>query len=272
MRKILLLSFSLAAIMSLASAEEDINQTVVKISDSLHEELNVSKSNIEKNITVEKTIAKIGDIGTLGQETNQTISEEKNEAVEAAEARIEQLSKNSCDIGKLKLAVVKLIHKVEDLENINNKLKKENINLSNELTKTLEKTKDLNQILEPKKEELICTTKKVLVKKSVNEKVIEGSYKKFKRNQTFTARNDLSIYILPILGSEKTEYSLKKGESFVADKWTYAGWVHVKDKGWVKGYKLNPIFSQKKVKGKKTKFKFKPIYKEVQDCRKVIKD
>jgi len=49
--------------------------------------------------------------------------------------------------------------------------------------------------------------------------------------------------------------------------WTYAGWVHAMNKGWVKGYKLYPKFVQKKVKNKKN---YKVKYKEVEDCKKVL--
>lgn len=151
------------------------------------------------------------------------------------------LYKQECDINMLKTAVAKLIQNVDRL----NLDRKELSNITEDINKI-----DINQkILEKNiyKKENIKSEKKTECKKVYKETDIKGSYIKYIPEKEFKIQtNDLEVYKLPKINSEKTGLILKKGETFKSDKYTKAGWVYVKDSGWVKGYYLYPKVLQEK--------------------------
>lgn len=127
------------------------------------------------------------------------------------------LYKQECDINMLKTAVAKLIQNVDRL----NLDRKELSNITEDINKI-----DINQkILEKNiyKKENIKSEKKTECKKVYKETDIKGSYIKYIPEKEFkTQTNDLEVYKLPKINSEKTGLILKKGETFKSDKYTKA--------------------------------------------------
>lgn len=151
------------------------------------------------------------------------------------------LYKQECDINMLKTAVAKLIQNVDKLNLDKEKLEK--------ITKDI-KSIDTNQkFLEKKipKKEIVVEEKKIECKKVYKEQNIAGSYIKYIPEREFKVQtNNLEVYKIPNISSEKIEITLNKGDSFKSDKYTKAGWVYVKNSGWVKGYYLYPKVLQEK--------------------------
>lgn len=148
----------------------------------------------------------------------------------------ENIKNNNCEINKLKKIIIKLIKKEEE-EKKNKKISKESYlkNLHKAYIKT-NKFKDLKKIpISYNEKKKVCITKYIPVIKG-----IEGSYFKYKTDKTFTVTYPLAGYFkYPILKINR-EGLLYKGDKFVSDMYTKAGWVHIKNKGWIKGYKIYP--------------------------------
>lgn len=171
----------------------------------------------------------------------------------------------------------------KNLTSLKNENKKLKVSLDKNLTLLKERSSDLKtsflrdqetttsfNSMAPKNSKLICSKKKILVKDNISRKEIYASYVRFINPQRYQATKNLFIYNLPVLGiSPLKKVEIKKGTSFIADMWTYAGWIHAKGKGWVKGYKLNPKFLQKKVS--KKYIIIKPKYKIIESCTKKLK-
>lgn len=152
----------------------------------------------------------------------------------------------TCDSKMLKSAIAKLIKKIEGLESRVGFLEKEKSLLTplinnKSLIKKERKAHKKIRLKEPKKK-LYCQDKKW----SISD--VKGSFIKFKEPQKFKiASNNVYEYKNPILNSKKSkEVSLKKGSYIEGDMFTKAGWVHVKDGGWIKGYLVFPKVLQKK--------------------------
>lgn len=144
------------------------------------------------------------------------------------------LYKQECDINMLKSAVAKLIQNVDRLNLDKQELEKiiRNIHKVDSEHKKIEKDIPKKEYIKEKKKE--C-------KKIYKEQDIKGSYIKYIPEKEFKVQtNNLEIYKIPNINSEKIELKLNKGDSFKSDKYTKAGWVYVKDSGWVKGYYLYP--------------------------------
>jgi len=151
-----------------------------------------------------------------------------------------KIESNECDINKLKLAVAKLINKGQK----NSKFKTANL------------FKDI-------KGDKSCT--KTLVPDEKTLKAVKGSYVKFENQIEYTAAMDLYAFDIPAVSSPySTNIAITSGQTFMADKWTHAGWIHAVGIGWVKGYKLSPAFTQIKVK-KNASVKA-PTYENVTKC------
>jgi hypothetical protein len=213
-----------------------------------------------------------------GSEILKSELEYKNFLIKKAEItalekkRIAQTQKNCEDIKLLKKAVAKLI-----LESQKNKFKKDvykeeknNTNPINkkELTKNIFNVKTLkkinlpNEIEESKniKDKKICTNKTKLI---VDKSKIHESYYKQKDTKYRVSRQKSYIYEYPVLG-EKSIGVIKHNETFIGDMYTAAGWVHAKNKGWVKGYLLSPkvLYDKTKIFNKNNSAFIKKTIKE----------
>jgi hypothetical protein len=194
-----------------------------------------------------------------------------NQAKFAAKAP-EQADQNSCDVNKLKLAVVKLIQRLDTLENANNGI----ADLKNQITSLQSQIDSLKPLpkLEvqqsPETAKQICTTKKVLVSSDgKNGFEPESSFLNFKNDTYFTATTSLDESKYPSVEAEISENKVKAGTKFKADKFTKAGWVHIENGEWVKGYSLSPKFMpSSKIMNTKPVHKIfaKKIYKDVVTC------
>ncbi len=165
--------------------------------------------------------------------------------------------KHECDINMLKEAVAKLILALEKGANVNSELnavskkiielENENKKLKDKLELPIEKQKILEEAVEGnfQKTEKSCVKEKVI--KEYKLKDIKHSYINIIPDKTFKAQvQTLTVFKLPIVNSETESFTLSKGENFVADKYTKAGWVHIKSGGWVRGYEVYPKVLEEK--------------------------
>lgn len=274
MKRIVLIGISLAVSSVLAVASQ---------SNVNNQDLNITNTKIGKNSTILSILPKnriiIEQKTKEGQRILDNIKQYKK-YLKYKEVKVAQVEKNSCKINILEIAVSKLIKKVNILKENNTKmqhsldknltlLKERSSDLKTSFLRDQETTTSFNSMA-PKNSKLICSKKKILVKDNISRKEIYASYVRFINPQRYQATKNLFIYNLPVLGiSPLKKVEIKKGTSFIADMWTYAGWIHAKGKGWVKGYKLNPKFLQKKVS--KKYIIIKPKYKIIESCTKKLK-
>ena len=235
------------------AVEENITTTNDK--NSSKEVKREMKSNLKKIsdiIKVDNT-----DKNTSITVTNKKIIEkisklvEKLKNIEATVNKNTELIKNKCDNTLLKKVSVKLI---EDIHSIKDRISAIDSNISSIKM----------SIVKPFQVKPKCVPHKELdLKKSM--KVLKGSFKRFKKEHTFTAKKDLKVYPLPELGVKPyTDINITKNTKFQADMFTYAGWIHAKEKGWVKGYLLKPAFLQ--IKKGNRKHSASPVF-DVVSCK-----
>lgn len=127
-----------------------------------------------------------------------------------------------------------------------NKLEESDIKMSEELKliqDDLNHFKDSKIFMLNKENNNNLNVKKVIennykVKKYTQE---ELNYSFFKiQDKEFMVQNKHALFFKnPVLGEKSIDKKLQ-GESFIADMYTEAGWVHAKNYGWVKGYLLFP--------------------------------
>lgn len=77
------------------------------------------------------------------------------------------------------------------------------------------------------------------VSKKYTQEELNFSFMKIQEKEFTVQSNSVYFYKNPVLGEKALSKKLQ-GESFIADMYTNAGWVHAKDHGWVKGYFLLP--------------------------------
>jgi len=183
-----------------------------------------------------------------------------------------QVVVNSCDINTMKIAIAKLINRLDSIDARGNSNKAEIDYLRNELAKLKASApvssdgailagvihngnknaesaalKDKNQSFN--KEGKVECVKYTTVE--IDKKKIRESYYHFPKLKSFkTAEKGVGIFEYPVL-SEKAKGVMPIGKTFKADKYTAAGWVHAKGYGWVKGYKLYPSIKYNKAVMKK---------------------
>jgi len=193
----------------------------------------------------------------------------KNKAkmTEESKKRASQIAKNCEDIQMLKEAVAKLILKTESnsrkIKSSNLKQEEKTNNNENYSVKEIKEIgAKLYTKVENKKDKKICTTK---TKRIVDKSRIHESYYKMKDKEFKVVRKKAYIYKYPVLG-EKNIGLIKHNEKFIGDMYTAAGWVHVKNKGWVKGYLLSPKVLMDKTK-KFDKKNSAYITKTIKDCK-----
>ncbi len=146
-----------------------------------------------------------------------------------------KLHKQECDLNLVRKSVVKIIKNTKL-----NKRSSANTTSSNSCKKN-------------------CIIKKIPVD-------IEKSYFKYKTPKTFKVTKRANVYKYPLIGIPKIK-KLNVGTKFKADMYTKAGWVHYKNEGWVKGYRIYPSLKNNTTKDDikkrgKTKFILKKICKE----------
>lgn len=218
-------------------------------------------------IAVSKLIKQIGE--KPNSQNNQLIIIE----IEKLKKEIEGLSKVNENLqlenSKFKEDIKKLNQALNKMSSKNAKKLENNFleDTKNKNVKIIPSSEDSNStaIAEVKKVECDTTTVKVFNKKKIKE-----SYYKFSPDKEFTVQeniknNTVKIYEFPVLGEPEIG-KFTPGEKFIADKYTAAGWVHAKGKGWVKGYLLSP----KLLKSKTAKFDSNNtafITKTVKDCK-----
>lgn len=135
-------------------------------------------------------------------------------------------NQNTCSSKDLTVAVAKLIVKLENLE-------KRNLLLENELNQMklnmLKKVENNNEI-KPK------SSFNQKENKSFNEKT------EILNETTFLVTSKKAyLYTIPEYNNfDSTKESFKFGEIIHSDKQNKFGWVHIKDKGWVRGFLLSP--------------------------------
>lgn len=163
-----------------------------------------------------------------------------------------KINEYQCDTGTLKRAIVKLIEKNVQLEKRVSALETK---APNELTsRFLSNAKSVKKIdgpiYGPKTKKTSCSKVKVFKKYKVSD--LNGSFIKFDKEKTFkVASHKVREFKVPLLGSAvHSDTFLKKGSYVKADMFTRAGWVHIKDGGWVKGFLMYPKVLQ--VKGKRS--------------------
>lgn len=154
----------------------------------------------------------------------------------------------------MKSAIVKLIQKVQDIEKeiaiLKDKENSENLSeITNSNTVVVDEVQDSNIEISQEKVEPATVLKPIIIEDSQEEvnkkyesKEVKGSYSDYRYDKTFTVSVDaLEEYEMPVLSANKVNRGmLTKGTQFVADKYTKAGWVHVKDGGWVRGFLIYP--------------------------------
>ena len=146
--------------------------------------------------------------------------------------------KHECDINMLKDAVAKLILMMEKGKDI----KVETTAVSKELNRIADENKILSESMEKKeavKTEVTCKTIKTPIKYEKGD--IKHSFINIIPDKEFKSQvKKLEVYKIPALNSEKEEVTFGFKDKFLGDKYTKAGWVHIKDTGWVKGYEIFP--------------------------------
>jgi len=191
---------------------------------------------------------------------------------------IEQIRENNCEINNIKIVLAQLIKEVEEIKK--SKASKEEleklyklVQLQSKKIKKLEKElKDnkknkiilisneinyLNKYIKKKNEKICKVVKIPIYKTKYSLANIEKSYVKYSKPKDFVAKKDLVQYNYPFLWAKTGKYPIiKKGIYFKGDMWTYAGWVHVKNQGWVRGFLLSPKVLQKKVNFNKKPTKY----------------
>lgn len=182
----------------------------------------------------------------------------KGDLVRFDKKRADQLQENSCDINKLKTAVAMLIERVEKLESEGVVVSKEDVvpqvseGTVSQIADIGSKKEDIDNVVAPEPENvMVCKKKKVFA--SWSPEGVKHSYIKYKGLKTFTVTTEAVQFEYPVIGANEVPSPLVKGTKFQADMWTLAGWVHVVDGGWVKGYVLNPPVYQVKTSYKKGK-------------------
>jgi len=190
---------------------------------------------------------------------------------------IRQIRENNCEINNIKIVLARLIEEVERIKRT--KASKKELqelyrliqmqsNKIKELKKELRESKNaklnlinneinyLNRYIKNKTTKKVCRVIKIPVYKTkYSLKDIQGSYIKYPKPKEFIAQKNLIQYNYPLLWAKTNKYPIiKKGTHFKGDMWTYAGWVHVENQGWVRGFLLYP-----KVLQKKSFFNKKPV-------------
>jgi len=132
---------------------------------------------------------------------------------------------------QLKTALAKLIKKVDKIE-------KEVSYLKNR--------KYENRVSEHKGN-LKAQAKVDYAHKKYKKSDVRGSYINFKHNKTFKIDSKkVREYELPILSAKRYSRDyLTKDSYIVADKYTKAGWIHIRNGGWIKGFLVYPRVLQK---------------------------
>lgn len=162
------------------------------------------------------------------------------------------LYKHECDLNMLKEAVAKLILTIEKKGNIEKEVKtvsEDLIKMSEEHGKLKARVTD-SESRKPTLEEFLVGQKAQKVEKKCRIEKRPVEYKNSDIKHSFiniipdkefkSQVKALQVYKIPSLKSEKIEKTLSFNENFLGDKYTKAGWVHIKDTGWVKGYEIYP--------------------------------
>jgi len=146
------------------------------------------------------------------------------------------LSSGYAEEGQLKTALVKLIKKVDKIEKEISYLK------SKKNERRIFKHK------ERKQSNLESQSRIDYAHKKYKRSAVRGSYINYKHDKTFRINSTkVREYELPVLSAKRYGSGgyLTKGSYVVADKYTKAGWVHLKNGGWVKGFLVYPKVLQK---------------------------
>jgi len=239
-------------------------------------------SNIKNYSVLINTDSEAGKYILKSEEDYKDYLKKKAEQSKNNQIMADKVSKNCEDIQLLKKGVVKLIIELNNLKkeklelekdilknkknDINNGVHKDNrksIDIDNIIVKqnNIDKSINNNQLIDKE----VCSNEEIKV---IDKEELKNSYKKMEE-KTFTINvKKTYIYKLPMLG-QKNIGELKRGETFKSDTYTKAGWVYIKDKGWVKGYMLSPeILYQRDMNTKEDNLPYK-IEKKV-NC-KIIK-
>lgn len=216
-------------------------------------------------LAVAKLIVEFDKLKSEGKDSREKIAEidqafkmfKEAETRETVEIKKEMSNISEKAEGAMKAAnnvnVAKEISMAEDVAEVDNTIK-ESASNKKELAK-IEMSKEV-------KAKTVCTTKVV---RTIDPKKIKQSYYDMEDKEFKVIRKFAKIYEYPALGLESIG-QLKRGETFIGDMYTAAGWVHIKNGGWVKGYLLNPqVLYNKKAKFDKNNTAF--VNKEVKDCK-----
>ena len=183
---------------------------------------------------------------------------------------IQQINKQKTIINLNQKTIINLNKKIEIqssnindnnimLEKLKNRLYKQNkqnkqINNSKDLISpinstdfiTLHTNSKSNNILKTDVKEKKCNIIKVKVKKTLNiniQKIKNGFYH-FSTNKKFVLKENAKVFKYPVFikSFHKNNEIIKKDTSVIADMYNKYGWVHVKNRGWIRGFLLFPKF------------------------------
>jgi len=192
----------------------------------------------------------------------------QNEAIQNKKIAINKSlsEKNACEINKLKKALVKMIKSsgYSDMERVHieeglfkeEAKKKAVVNTKYNNLPILKVGENTNKIIEEARKKSCVRTK------IVDTSDIEKSFYVYKTPRTFKVTRVAGTFKNPILGLKRKKL-LKKGETFIGDMYTKAGWVHIKGGDWVKGYKVYPRVLNKTTKEDQKKWATKYITKVI---------
>lgn len=247
-------------------AATDVNNAIVntlKKEQTLQHNKNIAVLVINKN-------TKAGQIILKSQKEYLKLLKKRIKLSQINEVALQQIQKNNCEIENIKIVLAKLIQEMEklkqtkaskkELKALYNLIEKQNKKIK-QLQDALENSKKfklesvqkkinfLNKFIkEDRKKEKICKVVKIpIYETAYSLKDINKSYIKYKNSKEFVAQTNLLQYNYPLLWAKTNNYPvIKKGTHFKADMWTYAGWVHIQNQGWVRGFLLYPKVLQKK--------------------------
>jgi len=172
--------------------------------------------------------------------------------------------RNTCEIQRIKKVLVKLIKERERERGYvkYTPISKETSNSTNLVKVNTKKAEEIFNI-KKKTDKTKCTKKLIKV---IDKSHIEESYFKYKIPKQFRVTYKLAgEFKYPVLKSEVSNM-LYKNNTFKADMYTKAGWVHNINGGWIKGYKLFPRIENKTTQKDIEKWGMK--YKIITDCKK----
>jgi len=190
----------------------------------------------------------------------------QNEAIQNKKIEINRnlFKKNSCEINKIKKVLIKMIKSngYSDMERVSmekdltkQKAKKEVISKIKYNNLPILKVSENNIKLIKESRKKSCITTKV-----IDTSDIKRSFYIYKTPKKFKVTRVAGTFENPILGLKRKSL-LKKGDIFIGDMYTKAGWVHIKGGDWVKGYKVYPRVLNKTTKEDKKKWSTKYITK-----------